>query len=93
VSRVSALPEIPDYEDNDDWLIVDPQDFDEMLGKTLGTKTEDQKTSNAMDIDGPRDDAEEHAAATQAARLKELTSKVENFVEGEGDIEGARFEE
>jgi hypothetical protein len=93
VSRVSALPEIPDYEDNDDWLIVDPQDFDEMLGKTLGTKTEDQKTSNAMVIDGPRDDAEEHAAATQAARLKELTSKVENFVEGEGDIEGARFEE
>ena len=93
MSQVSSLPEIPDYEDNDDWLTVDAQDFDEMLGKTLGAKHEDQKTSNAMDVDSPRDDAEEHAAATQAARLKELASKVENFVEGEGDVEGARFEE
>jgi hypothetical protein len=32
-------------------------------------------------------------ATEQAARLKTLAGKVESFVEGEGDLEGARFEE
>lgn len=38
-------------------------------------------------------DAEEKMAQDQAARLQELAKKVEGFVEGKGDLEGARFEE
>ncbi|KAF8971494.1 SGT1 protein-domain-containing protein [Flammula alnicola] len=32
-------------------------------------------------------------ASEQAKKLKDLASKVENFIEGEGDLEGARFED
>lgn len=43
-----------------------------------------------MDVDG---EAENQAAEEQAKRLKDLAQKVENFVEGEGTLEGAAFEE
>jgi len=32
-------------------------------------------------------------ASAQAAKLQELATKVEQFVEGEGDIEGEKFSE
>ena len=37
--------------------------------------------------------AEDLLASEQARKLKVFADKVENFIEGEGDIEGARFEE
>jgi hypothetical protein len=46
-----------------------------------------------MDVDSPDISEEDRVASEQAARLKDLASKVEQFVEGEGDIEGALFEE
>ena len=36
---------------------------------------------------------EEELANEQATRMKSLAQKVEEFVEGEGDLEGARFTE
>jgi hypothetical protein len=39
------------------------------------------------------EDAEDRYTQQQAARLQELAKKVEGFVEGQGDLEGARFEE
>ncbi len=53
--------------------------------------TSDQ--ANDMDVDTPEVPEEDRIASEQAARLKDLANKVEQFVEGEGDIEGARFEE
>jgi len=36
---------------------------------------------------------EDRIAAEQASKLQNLAAKVEEFVEGEGDLEGATFEE
>jgi hypothetical protein len=49
----------------------------------------------AMDVDnpGPAKPTEDRLASEQASKLKELAEKVEGFVAGEGDLEGARFEE
>ncbi|KAI0670169.1 SGT1-domain-containing protein [Trametes maxima] len=79
-------------EDPDDWLNVDVTDIDAMLEKsTSGGKGKGkQKAEDAMDVDGLEDE-EERVAKAQAARLKTLAKQVEDFVEGEGDIDGARF--
>lgn len=39
------------------------------------------------------EDAEDRYAQEQASKLQELAKKVEGFVEGKGDLEGARFDE
>ncbi|EIW64525.1 SGT1-domain-containing protein [Trametes versicolor FP-101664 SS1] len=79
-------------EDSDDWLNVDAADFDAMLEKTAGSSRDKGKgrASDRMDVDAPEDE-EERIAKAQAARLKDLAKQVEDFVEGEGDLEGARF--
>ncbi|KAI0823078.1 SGT1-domain-containing protein [Trametes gibbosa] len=79
-------------EDSDDWLNVDAADFNAMLEKTVGADNNKgkDKALDPMDVD-PTEDEEERAAKAQAARLKDLAKQVEDFVEGEGDLEGARF--
>lgn len=57
----------------------------------MGAQTHEKPDD--MDVDDPKDDSEEHLASEQASRLKDLAAKVEGFVEGEGDLEGARFVE
>lgn len=81
-------------EDSDDWLNVDAADFDAMLEKTAGSSRDKGKgrASDRMDVDASEDE-EERIAKAQAARLKDLAKQVEDFVEGEGDLEGARFAE
>lgn len=81
-----------DEEDPDDWLNVDASGFDEMLEKTMGGSKGKGKATDAMDVDVPEDD-EDRVAKAQAERLRDLAKKVEQFVEGEGDLEGARFAE
>ncbi|KAG6910578.1 hypothetical protein DXG01_009529 [Tephrocybe rancida] len=78
-------------EDPDDWLNVDAEDFDAMLEQSSKPKN----SAHAMDVDAPetKETAEERVASAQATKLKELAAKVESFVEGEGDLEGARFED
>ena len=72
-------------EDDDSWLSVDSEQLDQLLGSSV----------DAMDVDehdpGLSDD--DRMAQDQASKLHNLAKKVESFVEGEGDIEGARFEE
>ena len=84
----------PQQEDSDDWLNVDATDFDAMLEKTLRSDKGKgkEKASDAMDDDAQEDD-EDRIARMQAARLRDLAQKVEDFVEGQGDVEGARFAE
>lgn len=83
------LAEMPDEtEDSDDWMNVDAANFDDMLERTRS-----QPQSQEMDIDSTGDDAEERVAKEQANKLQDLAAKVQKFVEGEGDVEGARFED
>jgi hypothetical protein len=88
---------LPDFsgqdEDSDEWLHIDAGDFDLMLESTMGKPPIQVGIDpDAMDVDGPNK-LEDRMATEQAARLKTLAGKVESFVEGEGDLEGARFEE
>jgi hypothetical protein len=79
-------------EDPDDWLNVNANDFEAMLERTMGAKA--KEGPNVMDVDNPEaEDSEERLASEQAIRLKDLAVKVEDFVEGEGDLEGAKFDE
>jgi hypothetical protein len=92
IGQLQAEPKFLDApEDSDDWLNVDAEGFEQMLeasrAKLHGNETKDP---NGMDVD---ESPEDRIASEQAKRLKDLASKVENFIEGEGDVEGARFEE
>lgn len=76
-------------EDSDEWMNVDPKDFDEMLERAMradGSTVEAQ----VIETDGAKED---RVAKEQADKLRDLAAKVERFVEGKGDVEGARFEE
>ncbi len=84
-------------EDSDEWLNVTAEDFDAMLEKSTGKSQSkvEQSSDGAMDVDtdGNIEEEEEKVAREQASRLKDLAKKVEDFVEGKGDVEGAVFEE
>ena len=82
-------------EDSDDWLTIDGQEFDKSLEASFAGATGNSKNSDAMDVDLPdkTESLEDRLASVQAKKFKDLATKVENFVEGEGDLEGARFEE
>jgi len=70
-------------EDSDAWLNIDASDFDAMLEKNLS-----QAPSKPDEASGTEEDRVEKE---QVSRLHNLAMKVEEFVEGQGDIEGARF--
>ncbi|KAH7340297.1 SGT1 protein-domain-containing protein [Rhizoctonia solani] len=72
-----------DEEDSTEWLQIDESTFDGMLKQKFSRK----------DAKQPGEDDEDRYAQEQATRLQELAKKVEGFVEGEGDLEGARFED
>jgi len=91
-SQPSSIPQIE--EDSDEWLNIDAQDFEAMLEQTVGSSKSTAQT-DAMDVDTPQNEKStaDRLASERAAKLKELATKVENFVEGEGDLDGVRFEE
>ncbi|TFK41316.1 SGT1 protein-domain-containing protein [Crucibulum laeve] len=97
ISEAAPLFEVDEQEeDNDDWLNIDAEHFENMLQNTMGSgKSRPAPESDAMDVDHSEksESLEDRIASEQTDRLKELAGKVENFVEGEGDIEGARFED
>ncbi|CCM01639.1 uncharacterized protein FIBRA_03700 [Fibroporia radiculosa] len=83
-------------EDSDDWLKVDADDLDSALQQTFGKEsgTRSQRSADAMDIDSndqSDETDEDRFAKRQAARLQDLAKKVQDFVEGEGDLDGALF--
>ncbi|KAF9498063.1 SGT1-domain-containing protein [Pleurotus eryngii] len=84
-----TVPAVQSVEDPDDWLIIDSDSFDQMLERSMsGNKAKDD---TAMDVDSGGITAEDQLANEQAVKLRSLASKVEEFVEGQGDLEGARF--
>jgi hypothetical protein len=83
-------------EDSEEWLNIDAEHFDQMLENALTKgKSKARQDANAMEVNREEtaEPAEETLASEQAKKLKDLANKVENFLEGEGDIEGAMFEE
>ena len=83
-------------EDSDEWLNVNADDFDNMLERNFSRPSRSagqcpiSSTSADVSQEAPHD---EKLAEAQASRLQDLAKKVEEFVEGEGDLEGARFSE
>ncbi|KAF9474292.1 SGT1-domain-containing protein [Pholiota conissans] len=79
-------------EDSDDWLNIDAQEFEQMLEASYAKPKDDEAkdSSYRMEVDAS---PEHRLASEQAKRLKDLASKVETFIEGEGGIEGALFED
>jgi hypothetical protein len=92
-SSDAAIISTQDEEDSDGWQNIDAGDFDDMLEKTMGTFK--NKPQDVMEVDKPeaRETEEDRIAKERASRLQDLAQKVEDFVEGEGDAEGAKFEE
>ncbi|EEB89512.1 hypothetical protein MPER_12380, partial [Moniliophthora perniciosa FA553] len=96
-SAISRSPEtlssLSEDEDSDDWLNIDAEFFEDMLSKSGTKQQKGPKDPNAMDVDQLDTEmlSEDRVASEQASRLRDLATKVEEFVEGEGDIEGARF--
>lgn len=78
-------------EDSDSWLDVDVTTLDTMLEQTLQVKP--PPPSEAMPVDPPDENTEDDVTRQQTAKLQEMAKKVEAFVEGKGDLEGARFDE
>jgi hypothetical protein len=98
----TAIPRVTDIlqdemgaeEDSDDWLNVDAEDFECVLARRMRI-SKDAPLENAHTTTQPRgqDTAEDRVAHEQASRLRNLAQKVEEFVEGEGGMEGAMFTE
>ena len=89
-------------EDSDDWLNIDEEMLNGMLAHSAGPSSQAKPApSQKSNIDalspepgGIEEDGGEDAITTENAdRLKKLAGKIEAFVEGEGDLEGARFDE
>lgn len=78
-------------EDPDDWIHVEPMDIERSLGRY--SQQVDQPIENTgVNNDGQKTE-EDRVTNEQASKLKNLADKMEGFVEGEGALEGAVFEE
>ena len=78
---MQVSPEDP--EDPEDWLEVSPEELDGVLNRTLGSMGGANHSGD--DASGVNLDESDGAA------LRDLAQKVQDFVGGEGDVEGARF--
>lgn len=74
-----------DKEDSEAWLEVSPDELDGMMMRASGQDAEKGAKAGAK---GQAEPTEEHGQA-----LQDLAKKVQTFVGGEGDLQGARFEE
>jgi hypothetical protein len=83
-----------DVEDNDDWLTVSAEDFDSVWQEKM-RPNDAPSTSSEMDVDhSPQSETgEDGVTKAQVTKLRDLASKVDAFVTGDGDVEGALFEE
>lgn len=80
---VSELTVPPTYtQDSESWLDISPDELDGLLSRSGETRPAQAAARG--------EDAE---AEAQAETLSVLARKVGQFVEGEGDLDGARFDE
>lgn len=89
IAQAGSSPSFPlSPPDADDWLNVDAESFDAMLEDAVKRPV----GGSALPSDDP-EAHEERIASEQAAKLRDLAEKVEKFVDGQGDLEGAVFSE
>ncbi|KAL5495628.1 hypothetical protein ACEPAI_1091 [Sanghuangporus weigelae] len=97
IAQAGENPTLPDLEeDPDDWMNIDAENFDQKLEDTLRSKTKGtSENTDAMEVDQTAsvEEQENRVAQAQADKLKGLASKIEKFVEDEGTLEGALFED
>jgi hypothetical protein len=94
IARADDLGPSQDVEGADDWLTVSAEDFDSVLQEKLRLNVV-PNTNHRMDVDhSPRsEDGEDDFSQAQVTKLRDLAHKVDAFVSGKGDVEGAMFEE
>ena len=94
IAKADDLEPSQDVEDDDDWLTVSAENFDSVLQEKMRLN-DAPSTSHEMDVDhSPNSESgEDSVTKAQVAKLRDLASKVDAFVAGEGDVEGAAFEE
>ena len=94
IAKAEDLDPSQDDEDGDDWLTVSAEDFDSVWQEKIRLN-DASSTSREMDVDhSPHsENGEDGMAKAQVAKLRDLASKVDAFVTGNGDVEGAMFEE
>ncbi|EJU01115.1 hypothetical protein DACRYDRAFT_80602 [Dacryopinax primogenitus] len=103
----ALVPPLPDedairvspqsQEDDDSWLSVRPQQLGSLLTQLPGNPApssmspprSEPKIHELNDVD--MDEEEERLAHKEAERLRDMARKVEGFVQGEGELEGATF--
>ena len=82
-----------DAEDADSWLTVRAEDFDGVLKERMHLN-DVPDTSHEMDVDrSPPSESEDGISKAHVSKLRDLAHKVDAFVSGKGDLEGAMFEE
>ncbi|KAH9054175.1 SGT1-domain-containing protein [Lactarius vividus] len=89
IANAGDLTQSQDLDDPDDWLTVNAEDLDRVLQGNMNHTA--PHTSHNMEVD-PESQGHDTSHA-QAAKLRDLANKVDAFVAGEGDIEGAMFED
>ncbi|KZW02112.1 SGT1-domain-containing protein [Exidia glandulosa HHB12029] len=98
---VFAAAQATGEEDSDSWLNVDEGDVDVIMEERSGGASRAHGAdSDAMHVDGKPQrvqsgsgEAADPAVEAAADRLQRLARKVEKFVDGRGDVEGALFDD
>jgi hypothetical protein len=62
-------------------------------GMLHGHSARSENAAKSLALNALKNDGEDEVAGAQAERLHKLAGKVRHFVEGEGDLDGAKFEE
>ena len=97
VAKAGEAPVLPDFPpDAEDWLNVDTEGLDAVLeGSRKQPQQGAAQDSAGVDKTNLNDSpaTEDQIATEQTARLRDLAQKVEDFVDGKGDLEGAVFSE
>lgn len=75
-------------EDNDDWLQISPDELDSMMLHASGQAKRSDKQDEGQ---GKKKDVE--LTEEDGRALGDLAKKVQEFVGGQGDLQGARFVE
>ena len=91
IANAGNLTPSQDPEDPDDWLTVNADDLDRVLQDNMSHNA--PHTSHEMDVDLHSENKEHDTTRAQVAKLRDLAKKVDAFVAGKGDVEGAMFEE
>jgi hypothetical protein len=80
-----------DLEDPDDWLNVNAEDLDRVLQESMSHEA--SRTGHEMGVDPNSENEERDTTHAQVTKLRDLAKKVDAFVAGKGDVEGATFDE